>query len=550
MLLHFDKTQVVIKRLFESENDLLNELLTESHCSNEWLKLLFDTSIKHKMYFEMESLNRALKECDNLAADDEKALEWKELISNYIKQIPQANVKRQNLVTDQADVNPIKQRKMNAENDKKDEEEKPTNILLMSIRKNDEKKDEEEQISWQDRFDLFDCYQQLSLDTTELEDGIATDEILIKQFTSEMRPLLQKDFEKETALSNITNRVNLLIQNKVMNVGESDKGAGVFSSDNGALGKNKSPMEGKNKYYGEMLALLRINPHYFTRIIERVKVEDRAIFARTIVFDIYGDLYNEDEERLLLILLRSMLAFHIDNMTNIESILKPDAFITHMLTAFAKRGHALGVQKSTFERPISETLFQKALNLEVNPIKVYEQIIQSYEAKMNKPWDGPRNPTPQEAKENRYVKRLIGPRVKQLEFICEHFIERIIATVDEIPFGSRWICLQIAELAQKKWPSINVYQLGSLVGEYIYLCFVKPVIVDPQSANIVDAPPPANAKRNLKLVCALFCNCLILASSCLNEMLYCTIHVVLIRLLKYWNVYFVLDLNMKYPMIR
>ncbi len=32
---------------------------------------------------------------------------------------------------------------------------------------------------------------------------------------------------------------------------------------------------------------------------------------------------------------------------------------------------------------------------------------------MNKPWDGIRNPTSDKATENKYVKRLIPPRVKQ-----------------------------------------------------------------------------------------------------------------------------------------
>ena len=519
MLVHFDKTATAIARLFESESDFLNELLTEPHCSNEWLKLLFDTSIKHEIYFDADSVNRALKECDNIAADDEKALEWKELISNYIKQIPQEKYIKPPTETDEKTKG--QGTSLNENESKVNEPDKETNLLLMSIRENDEKKDEEGQLNWADKFDLFDCYQQLSFDTTELEDNIARDEILIKQCASEMRPLLQRDFATEKSLTDVQNQINLLIQNQVnlTELGKLNKGRIFTRDDNSALGKNKSPMEGKNKYYSEMVALLRVNPHYFTRIIERIKIEDRATFAKTIVFDIYGDLYSEDEERLLLILLRSMLEYHIGNMTNIESILKPDAFITHMLTAFAKRGHALATQKSMFERPLLEMMSQTSLNIEVNPVKVYEQIIISYEAKMNKPWDGVRNPTLEEAKENKYVKRLIPPRIKQLEYICEHFLSRFIETVDEIPFGSRWICLQIAQLAQKKWPHIDVYQLGSLVGEYIYLCFVKPVIIDPQSAQFVDKAPSKTMRRNLILVCAcpavFFVFCFVLLCFCI-----------------------------------
>ncbi|ETO28351.1 RasGTPase-activating protein [Reticulomyxa filosa] len=118
---------------------------------------------------------------------------------------------------------------------------------------------------------------------------------------------------------------------------------------------------------------------------------------------------------------------------------------------------------------------------------------------MNKPWDGVRNPTAEEAAQDKFVKRLIPPRVKQLEYIAEHFLSRIIETVDQVPFGIRWICRQLAEMAQKRFPDADRYQIGGLVGGYIYLRFFNPVIVTPESVHFVEKKLSKVMRRNLIL---------------------------------------------------
>jgi len=101
---------------------------------------------------------------------------------------------------------------------------------------------------------------------------------------------------------------------------------------------------------------------------------------------------------------------------------------------------------------------------------------------------------------------LIPPRVKQLEYIAEHFIQRIIETVDSVPFGIRWICRQLAEMAQQQFPEADRYAIGGLVGGYIYLRFFNPVVVTPESVHFVDKKLSKTMRRNLILVAKILQN--------------------------------------------
>ncbi|ETO25151.1 hypothetical protein RFI_11994 [Reticulomyxa filosa] len=345
--------------------------------------------------------------------------------------------------------------------------------------------------------------------------------------------------------------------------------------------QSSGPLEGKKAQYEKLLHVLQKEPKYLACLAHHVETKDVSDFVKTVVFDMYGDQYDNREERLLLTLFQTVLQKSFDQADDIGSFMRANTAITQMLSAYARRGQGLGVLREILEKPIREMVQQTSLNLEINPVEVnwdttffqlffpplplfffyvlktisftitkksllinttqlistppsffflkfqslfktyimqkkiyiyiiyitvHQQIIASYEAKMSKPWDGKRNPTAEEAAEDKYVKRLIPPRVKQLEYIAEHFLSRIIETVDQIPFGIRWICKQLAEMAQKRFPDADRYQIGGLVGGYIYLRFFNPVIVTPESVHFVEKKLSKVMRRNLILVAKILQN--------------------------------------------
>jgi len=357
----------------------------------------------------------------------------------------------------------------------------------------------------EERVDLVDCKGELRFNQRDMESQIERDRDLLTKLSAEIRPASRRNFELEKNLAVLDKQIQLLIQNMISLAELNDMAGGVFDRPVADTGQ-KSPLLGKKKLYEQLFHILQKEPKYFASLAKHVKAREVSDYVKTVVFDMYGDQYDSREERLLLTLFQMVLQQSFDDAQDIGSFLRANTAITQMLSAYARRGQGLGILREILEKPIREMVAQTSLNLEINPVEVYKQIINSYEAKMNKPWDGVRNPTSDEAAENKYVKRLIPPRVKQLEYIAEHFIQRIIETVDSVPFGIRWICRQLAEMAQQRFPEADRYQIGGLVGGYIYLRFFNPVVVTPESVHFVDKKLSKTMRRNLILVAKILQN--------------------------------------------
>eukprot|EP00485_Elphidium_margaritaceum_P005505 CAMPEP_0202708610 /NCGR_PEP_ID=MMETSP1385-20130828/20774_1 /ASSEMBLY_ACC=CAM_ASM_000861 /TAXON_ID=933848 /ORGANISM="Elphidium margaritaceum" /LENGTH=902 /DNA_ID=CAMNT_0049367625 /DNA_START=42 /DNA_END=2750 /DNA_ORIENTATION=+ len=358
----------------------------------------------------------------------------------------------------------------------------------------------------EERVDLVDCKKELSFNQRDMEKQIERDRELMQQLSAVIRPASRRNFELEKNLMVLDKQIQLLIQNMISLQELNDLAGGVFTIDAPAAGQRKSPLLGKKKLYEQLFHILQKEPKYFASLAKHVRAREVSDYVKTVVFDMYGDQYDSREERLLLTLFQMVLQQSFDEAQDIGSQLRANNAITQMLSAYARRGQGLGILRDILEKPIREMVNQTSLNLEINPVEVYKQIINSYEAKMNKGWDSVRNPTSDEAAENKYVKRLIPPRVKQLEYIAEHFVQRIIETVDSVPFGIRWICRQLAEMAQQRFPDADRYQIGGLVGGYIYLRFFNPVVVTPESVHFVDKKLTKTMRRNLILVAKILQN--------------------------------------------
>ena len=114
--------------------------------------------------------------------------------------------------------------------------------------------------------------------------------------------------------------------------------------------------------------------------------------------------------------------------------------------------------------------------------------------------DFPKSVTAEVASANPTVQSIIQPRLKTLMEIAESFLTTIIESLDQIPYGIRWICKQIRSLTKRKYPDATEYAISSLIGGFFFLRFVNPAIVTPQAYMLVDRIPGPNSRITLTLV--------------------------------------------------
>jgi Ras GTPase-activating-like protein IQGAP2/3 len=178
-----------------------------------------------------------------------------------------------------------------------------------------------------------------------------------------------------------------------------------------------------------------------------------------------------------------------------------------MMTTYTRRGPGQSYLKVVLADSINSLIELKELDLEINPLKVYEKMVSEIEEKNGSlPPNLPRGVTAEQAAENEAVQQIIAPRVTMLMELANNFLSTIIDGLEETPYGIRWICKQIRSLSRRKYPEAQDQTICTLIGGFFFLRFINPAIVTPRSYMLIDATPAENPKRTLTYIAKVLQN--------------------------------------------
>lgn len=177
-----------------------------------------------------------------------------------------------------------------------------------------------------------------------------------------------------------------------------------------------------------------------------------------------------------------------------------------MMTTYTRRGPGQSYLKVVLQDSINSLIELKDLDLEINPLKVYEKMVADLEDQGKLPPNMPKGVTAEQAAENDKVQQIIAPRVNMLMEIANNFLTTIIKGLEETPYGIRWICKQIRSLSRRKYPDAQDQTICTLIGGFFFLRFINPAIVTPRSYMLIDVLPAENPKRTLTYIAKMLQN--------------------------------------------
>jgi len=146
------------------------------------------------------------------------------------------------------------------------------------------------------------------------------------------------------------------------------------------------------------------------------------------------------------------------------------------------------------------------MNLDLTPLLIYQQMINEEEAATGEKSKLERRVTEDQALENPKVRSMLNARVRELETICQQFLEGILRTMEDLPYGMRWICKQLRDLASKSVADASKDDILKLMVYFIYYRFINLAIVTPDAYNIVENEIPAVARKNLVFIAKVLQN--------------------------------------------
>lgn len=204
---------------------------------------------------------------------------------------------------------------------------------------------------------------------------------------------------------------------------------------------------------------------------------------------------------------QSVLTYQFDNTPEYSSLLRANTPVSRMMTTYTRRGPGQSFLRSVLAHRINGLIELHDLDLEINPLKVYERMCEQIEQDTGSlPPSLPKGITAEQAAENAQVQAIIEPRLTMLTEIANGFLSTIIDGLDEAPYGIRWICKQIRSLTKRKYPDANDQVICTLIGGFFFLRFINPAIVTPKSYMLIDGTPADKPRRTLTLIAKMLQN--------------------------------------------
>ncbi|KAI8593155.1 putative ras GTPase-activating protein sar1 [Geranomyces variabilis] len=353
------------------------------------------------------------------------------------------------------------------------------------------------------RYSVAALWSMAAENDVEVDDELTKAQRRLRDLKTRISAQSKKNFLLERDVRYLDSRIALLIQNR-MALDEQQEVASHLEEIETAEGF--LPDDRKRQLYGNLFFLLQTEPRHIAALARLVTLAEIDTLLQTVMFTIYGNQYDSREEYLLLSMFQNVLAAQFESATDFGSLLRANTPVSRMMTTYTRRGPGQTYLKHVLSARINNLIEHQDLDLEINPLKVYEQMLNDLEAETGKPCGLPRSITPEEAQQNPDVQAIIAPRLVTVMEITESFLTTIMSSLDQVPYGIRWICKQIRSLTKRKYPEASEINICSLIGGFFFLRFVNPAIVTPQAYMLVESNPAQHPRRTLTLVAKLLQN--------------------------------------------
>ena len=200
-----------------------------------------------------------------------------------------------------------------------------------------------------------------------------------------------------------------------------------------------------------------------------------------------------------------VLAHQFDDTAEFANLLRQNTPVSRMMTTYTRRGPGQLYLKTILGQRINSLIEHSDLNLEINPLKIYEELAKLEEEKDPSNEIRPAT-TAEEAAQNKAVQEAIPPRVAILMQLANSFLNTIIDSLEHVPYGIRWICKQIRSLTRRKYPDASELAVCTQIGGFFFLRYINPAIVTPQAYMLIDNCPEEQPRRTLTLIAKLLQN--------------------------------------------
>ncbi|KAM4664022.1 ras GTPase-activating-like protein IQGAP3 [Discoglossus pictus] len=243
----------------------------------------------------------------------------------------------------------------------------------------------------------------------------------------------------------------------------------------------------KLEAYQHLFYLLQTQPDYMAKLIFQMPQNKSTKFMESVTFTLYNYASNRREAYLLLKLFRTALQEEINSKVDrVQDIITGNPTVIRLLVSFYRSARGQNALRQILGNVVKEVIQDKSLNIRINPVEIYKSWVNQMETQTGKKSQLPYDVTPEQALTHPEVQRRLDISVRNLIAVTDRFFSTIMANVDQIPYGMRYVAKVLRNSLFEKFPKANEEEIFKIVGNLLYYRFMNPAVVAPDAFDIVD----------------------------------------------------------------
>ncbi|XP_043831773.1 ras GTPase-activating-like protein IQGAP2 [Dromiciops gliroides] len=243
----------------------------------------------------------------------------------------------------------------------------------------------------------------------------------------------------------------------------------------------------KLEAYQHLFYLLQTNPTYLAKLIFQMPQNKSTKFMDTVIFTLYNYASNQREEYLLLKLFKTALEEEIKSKVDqVQEIVTGNPTVIKMVVSFNRGARGQNTLRQLLAPVVKEIIDDKSLVINTNPVDVYKAWVNQLEMQTGEASKLPYDVTTEQALAHTEVKSKLETSVQNLRRVTDKVLDSIFSSLDQIPYGMRYVAKVLKNSLHKKFPDATEEELLKIVGNLLYYRYMNPAIVAPDGFDIID----------------------------------------------------------------
>ncbi|PNJ56779.1 IQGAP3 isoform 3 [Pongo abelii] len=242
----------------------------------------------------------------------------------------------------------------------------------------------------------------------------------------------------------------------------------------------------KLEAYQHLFYLLQTQPIYLAKLIFQMPQNKTTKFMEAVIFSLYNYASSRREAYLLLQLFKTALQEEIKSkVEQPQDVVTGNPTVVRLVVRFYRNGRGQSALQEILGKVIQDVLEDKVLSVHTDPVHLYKNWINQTEAQTGQRSHLPYDVTPEQALSHPEVQRRLDIALRNLLAMTDKFLLAITSSVDQIPYGMRYVAKVLKATLAEKFPDATDSEVYKVVGNLLYYRFLNPAVVAPDAFDIV-----------------------------------------------------------------